>query len=100
MGQPGFLYALASRRVADRFDGGDLGPHHGADRHDAGAHRVAVHVHGAGTAQRHAAAELGTGHAEHVAQHPQQGRVVVHVDLVLGAVDLEKMSHETSSPIR
>ena len=31
----------------------------------------AVDMHGAGAAQRHAAAELGAGHAEHVAQHPQ-----------------------------
>src|SRR5215831_18241229 len=29
-------------------------------------------MHGAGAAQRLAATELGPGHAEHVAQHPQQ----------------------------
>jgi hypothetical protein len=32
----------------------------------AGADRVAVDMHGAGAAQRLAAAELGPGHTEHV----------------------------------
>ena len=40
----------------------------------------AVDMHRAGAAQRHAAAELRAGHAEHVAQHPQQRRVAVDID--------------------
>ena len=42
----------------------------------------AVDMHGAGAAQRHAAAELRAGHAEHVAQHPEQRRVAVDIDAV------------------
>ena len=50
--------------------------------HLAGAHRLAVEMHRAGAAQRHAAAELGAGQAERVAQHPQQGclRIDIHFD--------------------
>ena len=39
---------------------------------DAGAHRLAVDVDRAGAAQRHAAAELGAGQAQRVAQDPEQ----------------------------
>ena len=54
---------------------------------------LAVDMHGAGAAQGHAAAELGAGHAEHVAQHPQQRRVAVDIDLMRCAVDLQRESH-------
>ena len=37
--------------------------------------RLAVDVDGAGAAQRHAAAVLGAGQIEVVAQHPQERRV-------------------------
>ena len=55
----------------------------------AGAHRLAVEVHGAGAAQGHAAAELGAGEAQRVAQHPQQRRFRIDVDLHGLAVDVE-----------
>ena len=38
----------------------------------AGADGLAVDMHRACAAQRHAAAELGAGHAQRVAQNPQQ----------------------------
>src|SRR3546814_5840591 len=50
-------------------------------------------MHGASAAQRLAAAELGAGHAEHVAQHPQQRGVAVNIDLMGCAVDLQRESH-------
>ena len=56
-------------------------------RRDAGAQRRAVEVHGAGAALGHAAAELGAGEAEQVAQHPEQRHVGRRVDFALGAVD-------------
>ncbi|MNN91779.1 hypothetical protein D3C81_2099400 [compost metagenome] len=59
---------LFGRRQA--FDGGDAVPRHGGDRQLAGAHRDAVQVYGAGTAQAHAAAELGAGEFQVVTQHP------------------------------
>ena len=50
-------------------------------RRDAGTHRLAVDTHGAGAAGGDAAAELGAGQVEHVAQHPQQGHGRVGIDL-------------------
>ena len=50
-------------------------------------HGVAVEVHGAGAALRDAAAELGAGEAEQVAQDPEQRHVGWRVDFALGAVD-------------
>jgi hypothetical protein len=55
--------------------------------------RRAVDMHGACAAQRLAATELGPGHAEHVAQHPQQRGVAVDIDLMGCAVDLQRESH-------
>lgn len=43
-------------------------------------------MHGAGTALGDAAAELGAGEAEQVAQHPEQGHVGWRVYFTLGAV--------------
>jgi hypothetical protein len=51
-------------------------------------------MHGAGATQRHAAAELGAGHAQYVAQHPQQRRVAIDVDAVHLAVDLQWVGHD------
>ncbi len=48
---------------------------------------LAVEVHRAGAAQRRAAAELGAGHAERVAQGPEDGGGGVGVDLPVLAVD-------------
>ena len=58
-------------------------------RRDAGADRVAVDVHGAGAAGRDAAAELGAGQLEMLAQHPQQRRVAVHSHLFALTVEDE-----------
>ena len=49
--------------------------------------RRAVQVHGAGAALRDAAAELGAGEAEQVAQHPEQGHVGRRIHVALDAVD-------------
>src|ERR1041385_5761572 len=68
-----------------------------AERRDARADGAAVEVHRAGTAQRLAAAELGAGEAEHVAQHPQQWHVFVGVDLAGDSVDRERDHRLTSS---
>ena len=50
------------------------------ERRDAGANGVAVEVDGAGSAKRHAAAELCAGQAERIANHPQQRSrgIIVH----------------------
>jgi hypothetical protein len=59
------------------------------DRRDAGADRIAVQVHGAGAAQGGAAAELGAGHVQVVAQRPQDGRGGIGVDLGVAPVDVQ-----------
>ena len=91
--EPGLLDLGAGRRRADRLDGGDLGCADAVDRSDAGAGGGAVDMHRAGAAERHAAAELGAGHAEHVAQHPQERRVAVDIDAMGGSVDFNGESH-------
>ena len=84
---PGGLQRPADPVGADGLDGGDLAAAHRRDRRLAGAHRLPVHVHGTGAAQRHAAAVLGAGEAQLVAQGPQQRGVVGEVDVVPAAVD-------------
>ena len=60
-----------------------------ASVHRAGARRDAVDMHRAGAALRDAAAVLGAGHAERVAQHPQQRGVGLDLDVVALAIDDE-----------
>ena len=86
--QPRLLQGRALRRLADRLDRGDRALADAVDRGDAGPRRRAVDMHGASAAQRLAATELGPGHAEHLAQHPQQRGVAVDIDLMGCAVDL------------
>src|SRR6266705_1535370 len=90
---PGLLDLSAGGRGANGLDGGDALAGRGSDRRDARARRLAVEVHRARAAQRHAAAEFRAGHPEHVAQHPEQGRVVVDIDAAGFAVDCQRMWH-------
>src|SRR6266540_5611738 len=74
LGDPRLLDAMR-RRGAEAFDGNNwLGPD-GGDRHDAGPSRLTAQMHGAGAALRDAAAELGAGETEVVAQDPEERRV-------------------------
>src|SRR6202040_646181 len=72
------------------FDGGDLLAGRILGRGLAGAHRDAVEMHGAGAAQAGAAAELGSGHLQLLADGPEQRRVVGRVDLARLTVDGER----------
>src|SRR5690242_8586636 len=62
------------------FDRGDVLSSYGRDLRDAGPGRLAVDMDGAGATQRHAAAELGAGHPQVIAQNPQQGHLRNDVD--------------------
>src|SRR5438034_802169 len=55
-----------------RLDGDDFFIRHGGDRGHARARGLTVDMDSAGTAQRHAATELGPGHSKRIAQHPQK----------------------------
>src|SRR5258708_32982788 len=75
--------------AAQPFDGGDLLARGFLGRGLARAHRDAVEMHGAGAAQAGAAAELGAGHLQLLADDPEQRRVVGSVDLTRLTVDGE-----------
>src|SRR5258708_525005 len=87
--EPGLLDLLARRGVAAGLDGSDGMADGGAHRHHAGSPGDAIQVHGAGAAQRGAAAELGAVHAEQVAQGPEKRPVRFPGYLVRLAVDVQ-----------
>ena len=91
--EPGLLDLGARRCRADRLDRCDLGRADAVDRRDAGTGGDTVDMHRAGAAQRHAAAEFRAGHAEHVAQHPEERRVAVDIDAVRSSVDFDREGH-------
>ena len=68
---PRRLHGFADLVRADRLDGDDLLVRERGNRGHACASRLTVDMHRAGTAQRHAAAELRAGETDLVAQHPQ-----------------------------
>src|SRR6185369_3424027 len=86
---PGRLQRAADGLGADRFDRDDLAVRNRRDRRDARAHSLAVHVNGAGAAERHAAAELAARQPELVPQRPQQRGLAGYVDVLAFAVDVE-----------
>ena len=74
---------------------------HRRHRRDAGAHRLSVDVHRAGTALREAAAEVRIVQAEIVAQGVEQRHVRLGLDRLRLAVDVEiYSSHGCGSPLR
>src|SRR5690606_21816927 len=86
---PGLLHHLAHWIGLHAFNGGYRSSGHVRDRCDAGADRRAIHMHRAGAAQRHAAAELGAGHAQLVTQRPEQRHVVGDVEVPGLTIDLK-----------
>jgi hypothetical protein len=93
--QPCSLNLLAGWRIADRFDRGDRCVADAIDGRNAGAGRNAVKMNRACTAKSHAAAELRAGHAEDVAEDPQQRCVFIDVDDVVCAVNFEGKGHRS-----
>src|SRR5262249_4540454 len=91
--EPGLLDLRARRRRADRLDRRDRGGADAVDPGNTGTGGDAVDMHSAGAAERPAAAELRAGHAEHVAQHPQERGVAVDIDGPIDAVDLDRDGH-------
>jgi hypothetical protein len=90
---PRLLDFRAGGRRADRLDGDDLRFANAVDGGDAGTDGDAIHMHRAGAAQRHAAAEFGAGHAQHVAQYPEERRISVDIDVMHLAVDVDGEGH-------
>src|SRR5882672_732674 len=89
-------HVILDPRGLDRLAGGgrrntlyrsDLLTHRLRHWRHARAHRLTVKVNGARTALRDAAAELGSGEVQGVAQDPKDGRLGRDVELALPAVD-------------
>src|SRR6516162_10839811 len=91
--EPGLLDLGARCCRADGLDRRDLGSADTVDGGDAGTGGGPVEMHGAGAAERHAAAELRAGHAEHVAQYPEKRRVAVDIDRPIDAVYFDREGH-------
>src|SRR6266852_4729558 len=81
---------------AQPLEGDDLGRADLADRDAAGARRLAVHQHGARSALRQPASELGPVQLQVVAEHVEQRGVGFDVQAVGFAVDRER-DHRPSS---
>src|SRR5262249_32826668 len=85
---------------AEAGKGDDLAAAHRRHRRHAGAHRLAVDVHGAGAALRQPAAEMRVVERELVAQRVEQRHVGIGVDRVDLAVHVEGHSgHGCMSPL-
>src|ERR1700730_18770523 len=69
---PRLLHGMEPAAPRQALDVRDTTAFHRRDRRHAGAHRGAVHVHGTGPAEGHAAAELRAGEIEILAQHPEE----------------------------
>ena len=95
--QPSCLHFSSDLARADALDGGDARVADALERQHAGAHRGAVRMHGAGAAQTHAAAVLGPGEVQDVAQDPEKRRVALRIHRVLRPVDLDRVAHGTLS---
>ena len=86
---PGLLHGPTDAVVALRLDSRDPVTGRARQRRRAAADRGSVEVNGAGTAQRHSAAELRAGHPERITQDPQERCLRIGVDFDGLAVDLQ-----------
>lgn len=87
--QPGLLDDFADLVGVQVVDGGDLPALRQAHRRDAGTGGLAVDMDGAGAAQAHAAAELGPGIADDVADSPEQGHILGDIELMILAIEVQ-----------
>jgi hypothetical protein len=71
-----------------------------AHRQQTRPDRFAIDLHRARAALRDAAAELRAGHAQDIAQHPKQRRVVADIDRPIDAIDFDRVGHSCLHPIR
>src|SRR5262249_52885486 len=84
---PGLLHPMHGAGRGQALDSGDLLALSRADGKRAGTDRLAVDVDGAGAALRDAAAILGAGQADLLADRPQQRGIRLHVDIMCLSVD-------------
>src|SRR3546814_11035852 len=75
--------------ICGRFDGGDLLAFGGGDWRHAGTNGLTIQVNGAGATQGCTTTKFGAGHAQRVAQGPENRGAWVYVDRILTAIDVE-----------
>jgi hypothetical protein len=92
--EPGSLDFLAGRRFADRLDRSDLCVADAVNRRDTRTDGLAVDMHSARAAQRHAAAQFRAAHTEQVAQHPEKRCISIDVDGMTISIDRDIKSHD------
>ena len=95
--EPCLLNFRTGIRLAHRFNRRDLRVSDTVNRCDARPRGDAVNMHGASAAQRRAATEFRAGHAEYVAQDPEQWRVAINIDTTRGSVDFDCEGHDVVS---
>src|SRR5215468_2339680 len=79
---PGLLDPGENAVLGEAFYGGDLLPDGVAGRDAARTYRRAVNVHGAGATLRDSASVFCPGHADGIADNPQQWRIGFHIDIM------------------
>src|ERR1043166_8524578 len=84
---PCFLHRML---VLEPLDGRHLRTGDAGERRYAGARRPAADMDSAGAAHPDAAAELRAGEADDVADHPQEGGVILLVDRHRATIDMER----------
>jgi hypothetical protein len=92
------LKRMQRLRRAEPFDRRDR-PVHILERQLARPHRDPVHMHRAGPAGRNAAAELGAGPVQLIAQHPKQGHIPRQINAALLSIHRQNFGHARSSYI-
>jgi hypothetical protein len=92
-GNPGALHRVAAI-AGQTFYGGDLPAPNRIDRRLTGANCLSIKMYCACSAHTDAAAILGAGHIQEVAQRPQQRHRWLGIDGSFPSIDLEyKVSH-------
>src|SRR6476659_1216800 len=61
------------------FDGRDVGVHGGGNRREARAHGLTAKMHSARAALADSTAVFGSVEAEHIAKHPEKGRIARYI---------------------
>src|SRR4029077_13109934 len=95
--QPCLLHPRSCGRGADALDRGDGAIADRADWQETRTYRFAINMHRASATLRDAAAELGAGHAEHIAQQPKQRHVTGRVEGSVFTVDFQVHYREPPS---
>lgn len=92
---PGLLNRMIAGGM-QAFDGDDLTSDNVGNRGDAGAYCLFIDHHGAGSAERLAAAEFRAGQADFITEKPEQWKIRIPVPIPFLAVNLD-FNHDRSS---